>query len=237
MAGKRPALLAGERQEHETDRAVQACNDYLRLGPGRSLSKLLGKYAKSHRKTQPTASFDTLKGWSSDYGWPARASAYDADLEVAKNEKRRQVMEQGLALDYERVTKLKRLARFLEEQLFAKGDATDRANGTNGANTTDRIDGQAYPNLWLADVKQIGGGEYAERVDLVRFNAPLLTEYRAVLDDLAKETGGRRQRVDHAVANIDYSKLSDEQLRRIADGEDVMQVILSGYVITSQGQS
>lgn len=34
------------------------------------------------------------------------------------------------------------------------------------------------------------------------------------------------------VLNIDLSKLTDEQLARVAAGEDVMQVVLSGYVAT-----
>lgn len=228
MAEKRPTLLAGERKENETDRAVQACNDYVRMGPGRSLRKLLAKYHNTRRTTTPTDSFDTLANWSSSFDWPARASAHDAELESAKNEKRRQVMEQGLALDHERVTKLKRLAKFLEEQIFFQGEE-EFADSNDPA--------IAYPHVWVPDVKQIGAGEDKERVDIVRFNASLLAEYRAALADLAAETGGRRQRIDHAVANIDYSKLSDEQLRRIADGEDVMQVILSGYVAASQGQS
>jgi hypothetical protein len=235
MAGKRPALLAGERGEHETDRAVQACNDYLRLGPGRSLPKLLKKLGKTRKNSEsPTDSYNTLERWSSDYGWPARASAYDADLEAVKNEKRRQVMEQGLALDHERVVKLKRLARFLEEQIFAEGKA-DKSDVMDGADGVDG--GHTYPNVWLADVKQIGSGESAERVDLVRFNASILAEYRAALADLAAETGGRRQRVDHAVANIDYGKLSDDQLQRIVAGEDPIQVIISGYIAQGQGQS
>lgn len=37
-------LLAGERKENETDKAVIACNDYLRLSVGRSLEKLCEYY-------------------------------------------------------------------------------------------------------------------------------------------------------------------------------------------------
>lgn len=224
---KRPELLAGERKPSETDRAVQACNDYLRMGAGRSLRKLLQKYGKTRRNTTPTDSFDTLANWSSSFEWQLRAAAYDAETEAAKNEKRRQVMEQGLALDFERVTKLKRLARFLEGQIFASSQEDD---GTDASGTE-------YPNVWLKDVKQIGSGEDAERVDLVRFNASILAEYRAALADLAAETGGRKQKVDHLIANIDYSRLSDHQLQRIAAGEDPIQVIISGYSGPGQGKS
>jgi hypothetical protein len=53
-----------------------------------------------------------------------------------------------------------------------------------------------YHKVWLPDVKQIGGGEHAERVDIVRFNAALIEQYRGTLDDLAKETGGRKQKME-----------------------------------------
>lgn len=165
-------LLAGEQIEGETSRAVQACNDYLRMGPGRSLRLLAKKYSKSKQKQAPTEAEGTLFNWSTDYDWQSRAATYDAELDAAKTEKRRQVMEQGLALDFERVTKLKKLAMYLAEQI----------------SDTD--------NVWLPDVKQIGAGEFAERVDLVRFNAALIAEYRATLADLAAETGGRKQKTE-----------------------------------------
>ncbi len=223
-------LLAGERRAGESDRAVIACNDYLRLGPGRSLAKLLQKGAKKNKKELSTESESTLKKWSADYDWRARSSAYDAGLEAAKNERRRKEMEAGLALDYERVRILKRLAKLLGDQLFDEGGTANGADGIDGA------DGRAYPNLWLADVKQIGAGEFAERVDLVRFNAALVEQFRSALADLAAETGGRKQKVDHTIANIDYGRLSDDQLQRIAAGEEPIQVIISGYIAASEGK-
>ncbi len=46
--------------------------------------------------------------------------------------------------------------------------------------------------IWLPDVKSIGTGPTAERVDLVQFNAPLIRELRACLDDIAAELGDPR---------------------------------------------
>jgi hypothetical protein len=212
-------LLAGERRPNESGRAVQGCNDYLRLGPGRSLQKLYSRYTKAHRKEPPTDSLQTLKNWSTEFEWQKRASEYDAAIEEAKNEKRRKSLEEGLALEYERVNKLKRLARYLESQIFEKDD-----------------DGN-HLNVWVADVKQIGGGEFAERVDLVRFNSALISEYRSTLDDLAKEVGDRRQKLDHQIEQIDYSKLSDTQLESIANGEDPHKVVLSGYIASRESES
>jgi hypothetical protein len=171
--------LKGHRQKSESDNAVIACNDWLRLGTGRTLSGLLEKYADSHQKAPPTDSIDTLKGWSSKFAWSKRATAYDADYEALKNAERQAVMNYGTALDYERVRRLKRLADFLERQIYEQG--------TQGA----------YHNVWLPDVKQVGSGEFAERVDIERFNSALLSEYRATLDDLAKEVGDRKQKLEH----------------------------------------
>lgn len=164
-------LLAGVRRNKESDKAVQACNDWLRLGSGRTLPKLLEKY--SLIQDNPTNSYDTLAAWSSRYNWSERASEYDAQWEERKNAEREASLNYGLALDYERVERLKRLADFLEGQIYEQGEAG------------------IYHNVWLPDVKQIGRGDDAERVDIERFNGSLISEYRSVLDDLAKEVGGR----------------------------------------------
>lgn len=50
--------------------------------------------------------------------------------------------------------------------------------------------------VWLPDVKSIGSGEFAERVDLIRYNAALSEQFRASLDDIAKEVGGRVKKID-----------------------------------------
>ena len=169
-------LLAGERGASETEKAVQACNDYLRLGVGRSLSKLAAHYNEAYKKESPTKSQSTLGKWSMDYNWQARCAIYDAEWDTKKTAARNATFAQGLALDFERVEKLKRLADFLEAQLYETSE--------------DGI----YYNVWVPDVKQIGSGEDVERVDIERFNGPLIAEYRSVLDDLAKEVGGRIKR-------------------------------------------
>jgi hypothetical protein len=171
--------LKGQRQKSESDNAVIACNDWLRLGTGRTLPDLLQKYRDIPQNTAPTQSINTLQSWSKNFDWAERATAYDADYEALKNAERQAVMNYGTALDYERVRRLKRLADFLERQIYEQGTEGD------------------YHNVWLPDVKQVGSGEFAERVDIERFNSALLSEYRSTLDDLAKEVGDRRQKLEH----------------------------------------
>lgn len=181
-------LLAGQRQKRETSRAVQACNDYLRLGPGRSLRVVWESYTQHDSILPPTLNFQTLKDWSARYGWVARAEAYDAECERVKNERRKEVMESGLALDYERVKTLKRIAALLEGEIEKRAESTEGPDG-------QPVEGERY-RVWLPDVKQIGSGDDAERVDIERYNSPIFGDLRGVLDDLAKETGGRVTRQD-----------------------------------------
>lgn len=187
-------LLAGQRQKRETGRSAQACNDYLRLGPGRSLRILWERYITGKDKIlPPTSNFQTLKNWSAKYGWVARAELYDAEKEQAKNERRKEIMESGLALDYERVESLKELAAFLIGEI----EKTVAVQGDDGGSdkTAESGSGERF-RVWLPDVKQIGSGEHAKRVDIERYNSAIFSDLRGVLDDLAKETGGRIARHD-----------------------------------------
>jgi len=129
----------------------------------------------------PSMSAKTLGTWSSRFSWPDRAAELDANWDEISTEERRREMTFGLALDYERVRKLKRLARFLEAQIYELSVPNDE-------------DLQVYHNVWLPDVKQVGSGDDAERVDIERFNSALFTQYRETLNDLAKEEGGRVQK-------------------------------------------
>lgn len=179
--------LTGERQNGESDSAVLCCNDWLRMGAGRSVVELIKKYqdlSNFHQGYEPpTLTESTIYTWSSRYRWMERAAEYDETWEQRKNAEREQVFNQELALDFERVRKLVRLATMLEGQIYERG-----------------IDGIMH-NVWQPDRKSIGTFPVQEFVDIERFNSALISEYRATLDDLAKEVGGRKQRTEHTGAD------------------------------------
>ena len=171
--------IFGTRGVSETDRAVVACNDYLRMGSGRSLVELYYNYvdAKERGEGIPTIAQRTLYEWSSRHGWAARCREYDAEMEGLKNETAQQILGSGLALSHERVLSLKALAVKLENEL----------NDDN--------------SLWLEDFKQLGRGKEAQVFRIVRFNGSLINQFRDTLDDLAKETGGRVHKQEVTGAN------------------------------------
>lgn len=231
-------LLVGERQPREGKNAVIACNDFLRLGPGRSLRNLAQEYRKREQGQAPTRAEGTLFKWSAKFEWVARAESYDAQLEAEKNaaeqERRQQILNSGFALDYERVLALKDVADYLLGQVreevtvtperpeFAEWQTLTGAQNNGGQNAAPAA---IRPNVWVHDVKQIGSGDTAERVDIVRFNAALIEQLRGALDDIAKETGGRVQRQEvngkgvietKSSVTIDLSSLTIEQLTALA---------------------
>lgn len=87
-------LLAGPRQKGETRRAVIACNDYLRMGPGRSLAKLCKLYRTQRATQPPTRRLPTLKVWSRKFGWVRRAEEYDVAMECQRREELLREMEE-----------------------------------------------------------------------------------------------------------------------------------------------
>lgn len=78
----------------------------------------------------------------------------------------------GLALKENRVADLQKLAQLLKKDLFGGF-------------------------LWTEETKGIGSGEAAEIIDYDVFNAGEIAAFRGVLDDIAKEVGGRVQKVEN----------------------------------------
>jgi len=193
-------LLAGEVQSKESSKAIMACNDYLRMGAGRSLADLHRQYTADNTSTQlipPTMIYETLRTWSSRYVWASRAEQWDSLAEGRKTLEYNIAMKHGLALDYERVNSLKELAVFLEEQIYEQGI------------------GGRYHNVWLPDVKAVDGVKY----DIERFNTGILQQYRGTLDDLAKETGGRVNKTE--LSGADGGAVQFVQIGGINVDEDI----------------
>jgi len=192
-------LLVGETQKSESNKAIQACNDYLRMGAGRSLAKLHHNYVSPSSISAPaTVSLRWLQEWSRKYDWVNRAAEWDAQADERKTLEYNLAMKNGLALDYERVNSLKGLALFLESQVYEQGETGK------------------YHNVWLPDVKSVGYGENSEIVDIERFNAGLIQQFRGTLDDLAKETGGRVVKSEFT-GEVRVEDYREELQRRISD--------------------
>lgn len=160
----------------ETVKAAAVFHEYCLLGMGRSFAKLAQKLGK------PSGYTRQLETWSSQYRWQERAKQYDVEqakiLDEAIAEERTKILKSRYALMHKRVELLDRKIQQLVE-------ITDDEKG-----------------IWLPDVKSVGTGPGAERVDLVQFNADAFRELREYLDDIAAELGERVKKADTTVTLV-----------------------------------
>lgn len=113
----------------ETARAYAAFLDYVKLGEGRSLRRLLEQYQAWHGEKRrqsdgkvtadlpPTTRLRTLEGWSTRYRWQERLAAYQAELarrEQAVWERRRAEVREA---DWQMSAELRELVRAALAQL------------------------------------------------------------------------------------------------------------------------
>lgn len=202
----------------ETPRAHRAWLDYLQMGDGRSLAALVARYVEvrriSGKDAVPTTHLRVLETWSSVFGWQSRlqqiADEHAVEVAAEIRRQRREVFETGLGLDFERVRVLKRLAQKLIDDLLGdEEDERPRDPSTAVADVLAEVDqvlkGTWTPpaptrrgKLWLRDVKALGGGPGMRIALLEAFNGEELTALRGLLDDIAKETGDRVKKLEHA---------------------------------------
>lgn len=168
--------------------------------------------------------------------WRKRADAWDDFVaEEARRmdaARRKQILSSGYAKKEARIALLNQVAALLG------GDPNLRLNQELGNSalalspTTGELEetapgGEVFEEdkRWLPDVKSIGAGEFAERVDIVRFNEGIINQLRGTLADLAAEVGDRKQQNQNTNLDLDLSTLTDEQIERIANGEDPLNVL------------
>lgn len=189
----------------ETRKAHTALRDYWLLGPGRSITKLHQSYMQTTSQEPPTRTLRTIRGWSAKYAWQDRVDrakeiADDEIAELEREVRREAILSSGFAQRYERVAALQDLAELLLSELL----------------TEDK--------RWLPDVKQIGGGEYAERIDIVRFNSAIVEQFRKTLEDIAAEMGDRVQKQEHEVhgtIDFDIDAWREKRAERLAEVEQM----------------
>jgi hypothetical protein len=230
-------------QSGESVAAISACNEFLLMGAGRSVLGYAKKCQKTPKNATPSQSHHTLRRWAEDFKWKERAVEFDKQENSVKAAERARAMREGLALDYKRVELLQKLADVLYSEIMEQGlpkEKKVRVECPECFNQFEAATGdlvRPYHNIWLPDVKSVGSGEFAERVDIERFNGAIISEFRSVCNDLAQETGGRKLNfVDKVLSRLDYSRMPVDVVQRIAHAEnpeDVIVELIEQYVYSS----
>lgn len=175
-------LLAGEREPNESDLMVLCCNEFLRLGPRRTLKKL-AKHLVATGLNARLQSEDAINQYCWRFKWKYRARLYDAQMESDHHLQHKDAWEaitrNTVAQSHVRIAKLLALAQALEEIMY-NSDVDDAPHNHENS---------GFRDLWVKKVAK-NGSEYHE------FNSALVEQYRGVLRDIAEEAGGRKAALD-----------------------------------------
>jgi hypothetical protein len=173
-------LLYGRAHKGETERAIVACNTYLAMGITRSLTKLGELFVEeaNRGKQVPTVSYGVLTYWSARYDWVARAKVFDRNQEAQRSSIAVRELETGLSIPGNRVAELKKLANYLLSEV-------------------------EQGKLYLTRYTQTARGKESESREYLIYNSSLIHDIRGLLEDIAKETGGRIARAEIAIGLAD----------------------------------
>lgn len=190
----------------ETPKAKRAWVDYVELGPTRSIRDLLARYCAQSANgiAVPTVRFGTLAKWSQAHGWQQRLA------DIAETE-RQAVIARGIADKQNRIDALndrwERMRRVIEARASANEDLTGGGTG-----------------LVVREVTYPPGGAQRERHEV---DTGLLKELREHEKQAAQELGQWSEgKSDTLLKHIDLTKLSNEQLEKLANGDDPIKVLL-----------
>ena len=125
---------------------------------------------------------DEINRRASEFGEPYSVSRSQVDfyrqsrkvkLEEIQESSESDALKTGFALKERRVETLNLLAEKMSRELLEEN------------------------RLWVSNSKALGSGEFMEIVDYEEFNGAEVQQLRGVLDDIAKEVGDRKTKLEH----------------------------------------
>ncbi len=224
--------LVGRARDGESSKAIQACNDWLRIGPGRSLVGLLDFYvehhafakalpSETHQKAPKRTKTEQLPGAQMIAPLaPLRPPTLSLDTLKkwsAEFEWTRRAASYDLAREDEKNALLRahradgfgvtafRIDALKEVALLLREQIFERSVADDLKALITGSKSREYHNLWCAEDKLVGVGKSAEWTTVYRFNPSIIDHFRGCLKEIAQELGERH-----------YSSEADKVLRDVA---------------------
>jgi len=206
----------------ESRRSNIALNDYYAMGPGRSLRALHERYigqdaTGAQPEKPPTAYVSTLKTWSLRFNWQKRV-ARRVELDQAAFDDA--MMERRIATvmaDWDHGGKLRSLA----EQILEAAPAFVRRRS--------RVTDAGEATVIGPGGEVVRQGRPREVVVTVALNSGDLARVEKLASDLQRAAAGidGKAKVQQNL-NVDPKDLTDDQLERLARGDDLLSVLALG---------
>lgn len=195
-------MMAWERQPGESAKAFEAFKVYRDLGPGRSLDKAAAIYYGWPQEGSRRAT-GTFNRWSREHAWVERAATHDGRDDMI----RREAVDEHLGT---------RISSLEERKLAAYERMLDIAE-TAIAKEAEMLDAPLYQTHEVVDEDT---GEVTRIYNPAGWNFNTVARLHAVAERALAGIPSFLQ-----LKNYDLSSATDEQLERVANGEDPAAVL------------
>lgn len=201
-----------KRIDSETASAHKALLDYAHMGHIRSLRKLAEKY--QDEENPPTKHVMTLTDWSRKHAWQDRVHRFD-DIERQYEEMRWR--ERKDELRKKEWDNFDRLQSIITEILDAVPSFIRRR---------ETITDKGSPKVISQDGKIIQEGRPAEKVITLKLDANAAIKFIRTASDIGRRAAEMdKDDLSKIMKELDFDKLSPEQIQRVAAGEHLLDVL------------
>jgi len=193
----------------ECDNGNIALHDFWQLGPSRTIGKLRDRYMHeaSEGRCPPTTSIDTLYSWSYQFCWKPRIRRM---VHLWQEEVEEQMFERQLTIT-EKEWEHSQALFFIVDKMLKAAPRFVQSTHKKGRETI------------YEDGKRTQKGE--PDVVTLALNTADMARLEKLASDLSRMATSMNDKNNKALLNLNLNELSDEQLQRIADGEDPLTVV------------
>lgn len=209
----------------ETIKAHNALMDYFLMGAKRSLAKLHQKYTNTTLNTPPTLHIETLKIWSSRWSWQARiAQQAENDNAIILAQIEKENADKLTNWQAQHMSEAEALAILA---LQARGNMGHLAGVRAQTDLAQHPQSALVKNITQHYTQTTRGTGEDTRAEIKARIALGLYDAQKALELILKHHGAfekDNKRQTHNL-NVDLSDLTDDQLKRLAAGEDIAAIL------------
>jgi hypothetical protein len=198
--------------EGESSAASAALHDYAHMGYSRSLRKLHKRY--EDMEDPPSGSYMTIAQWSKTLDWQDRVARWE-ELERMRSEKvwreRRDELREKEWDNFHRLQDI--IAKVLEEMpnfVKRKESVIQKGKCRVYNSSTGKIEEE---------------GQIEKRAIILKYDVNAAIKFIRTASDIGRRAAEMDKDSGNLLKEIDFSKLDPDQVSRIAEGENVLDVL------------
>lgn len=195
----------------ESRAANAGLNDYAHMGFSRGLERLYEKYLQMD--DPPTTSRNTIFGWSKKYDWVDRSKAYDEIQRNLDEQVWRERRDEVRQKEWDNFDKLQDIVSAILENVPSFVKRKEKIIEKGSAQVVD------------AQGHVIHQGKPQEKVIILQMNTSDAIKFIRTASDIGRRAAEMNSKTPNMMNEIDFSKLKPEQVIRIAEGENILDVL------------